>query len=91
MILMTLAVNMVLVRVVRVVVLLPLLMLMLLADRRLEDAEHEVLVGRDDPGQLPALPEQRLLFTAVHPAPDSSSLQVESWIPFVSPSSRAAT
>lgn len=58
MILMTLAVDMVLVRMVRGMILLALLLLVLvLADRRLKHAQHQVLVRRHDPRELPALPE----------------------------------
>lgn len=56
MILMTLAVDMVLVRMVRGMILLALLLLVL-ADRRLKHAQHQVLVRRHDPRELPALPE----------------------------------
>lgn len=94
MILMTLAVNMVSVRMVRRMMLLALLVLVLvlmLADWRFKHAQHQILVRWHDRRELSALPVYVLLLRAVHPASKSSTLQIKSRIPFVSPSTRTAT
>lgn len=91
---MTLAVKVAVgVRLIRVPILLSsllLLLLLLLTDRRLEDAQDEVLAGGHDARDLPALPEEGLLLAAIHPAADTTTLEIESRIPLASPPSWTA-
>lgn len=70
-------------------ILLSLLLLLLLTDRRLQDAQDEVLAGGHD--DLPALPEEVFLLAAIHPAAKTTTLEIEPRIPLASPPSWTAT
>lgn len=84
---MTLAVEVAMgVRVIRM-----LMLMLLLADRRLQDTQDEILAGRCDLRDLPTLPVENFLLAAIHPAAKATMLKIESWIPFASPSSWSAT
>lgn len=80
------------VRLKRILTLLSLLLLLLLLiDRRLEDTQNEVFARRYDPRDLSALPEESLLFAAIHPTAKATTLEIKSWIPLASPPSWTAT
>jgi len=68
-----------------------LLLLLLLTDRRLQDAQDEILTGRHNPRDLSALPEKSFLLAAIHPAAETATLEIKSWIPLASPPSWTAT
>jgi len=68
-----------------------LLLLLLLTDGRLQNAQDEILAGRHDPRDLSALPEEGFLLAAIHPAAETATMEIKSWIPLASPPSWTAT